>query len=278
MNSLKTLLLIFFVTYFTHPLLAKEKKIISLSPATTEIIFALNAGALIIGDTTFCNYPEEAKSIDKVGTFSEPNIEKIISLKPDIVFAAGLEQAPTVERLEKIGLRVVTSDPKNIAELFESIMQIGKEIGREKEAKILIEEMKKRIEIIKAKVKLVPEQKRLKVFLEIWYEPVMTVGPGSIVDELLNLAGAKNIAYDVPRSYSRFSQETIIQRNPDIIILGYMTKENTKDLVSKRLGWKNINAVKNKRIIYDINPDLMLRPSPRIVKGLEEIYRHIYEE
>lgn len=261
-----------------EPSLLAKPRYISLAPATTEILFALGLHHQIIGDTTFCDYPQAAKQIPKVGSFSEPNIEKILSLKPDIIFTTGLEQAPVVLRLEKLGLKVIVSDPKNIPELFESIIQIGKATGREQEARLLVEGMRARIDIIKFMVEKIREDKRPKVFIEIWHDPIMTAGPGSIVDEILTLAGGKNIAYDVPRAYSRFSTEAIIERNPDVIILGYMNKDNTKDAVLNRLGWQNIKAVRNKRVVSDINPNLIFRPGPRIVNGIEEIYRHLYNE
>jgi len=267
--------LVLFVYHLTY---AATQRFISLSPAATEILFALGLKDEIIADTTFCNFPEEAKKLPKVGTFSEPNIEKILSLKPDIIFTTGLEQAPSVARLQSLGLKVIVSDPKNIFEFFASIMQIGKATSREEAAGLLIETMQKRITAIESQVAMIPQDKRPKVFIEIWHDPIMTAGPNSIVNEILTIAGANNIAYDANRPYSRFSAEAIIQRNPDVIILGYMAKKNTKDLVSKRLGWKNINAIKNNRVISDIDPDLILRPSPRIVEGIEEIYKRLYHE
>jgi iron complex transport system substrate-binding protein len=276
----KTLKIIFFliVVFISQAAYCSNQRFISLSPAATEILFALGLGELIVGDTTFCNYPEQALAVPKVGTFSEANIEKVIFLNPDIIFATGLEQAQTVRRLEQVGLKVFVSDPKSLAELMQSIIQIGRLTGKESEAEALVLALQGRIDIIKSKVERIPQDKKPKVFIEIWYDPLMTAGSGSIVDELIALSGGLNIANDTQKPYSRFSAEVAIQRNPDVIILGYMTKDNTKDLVSNRFGWKNINAVRNKRVISDINPDLILRPGPRIVDGLEEIHKRLYYE
>lgn len=258
---------------------APVERYVSLSPSTTEILFALGLKDKIVAVTSFCNYPEEAKKIARIGTFSEPNIEKIISLKPSIVFSTGLEQAPAVARLKKSGLQVVVSDPQNIAELLESIMQIGKATGREEAAEELKENMLRRLEAVKAKTARIPPDKRVSVFVEIWHDPIMTAGPGSFVDELINLAGARNIANDAPRAYSRFSSEVIIERNPDVIIVGYMDKVNeSAQLIKNRMGWQDIAAVKNNRIVRDINPDLIFRPGPRLVEGLERIYQSLYDE
>jgi iron complex transport system substrate-binding protein len=275
--SLTSALTSAFLLFLYNQVLATPRYI-SLAPATTEILFALGLDEEIVGVSSYCDYPAKTKEKDKFGTFSDPNIEKVLSLKPDIVFATGLEQAPAVIRLEKLGIKVCVSDPKNIEELLQSVNEIGRITHKEKEAGELVVQMQKRIEVVKEKAKGVPKEKRPRVFIEIWHDPLMTAGPGSIVNEILGLAGGENIAYDAPRAYSRFSAEVIIKRNPQVIILGYMSKENTNKLVSKRLGWQDISAVKNKRIVSNINPDLILRPGPRLVEGLEEIYRCLYEK
>lgn len=254
----------------------KRQRIISLAPSTTEILFSIGLDNEIVGVSSFCNFPSEATKKEKVGTFSQPNVEKIILLKPDIIFATGLEQAYIVGKLKQLRLNVHVSDPSNIEELFASIEEIGRLTYRERQASELINYMKTKIKEIKSKVKYLPHRKRLKVFIEIWHDPLMTAGRGSFVDELINLAGGENIAYDTPRPYSYFSSEQVIKRNPDCIILGYMDKEPSWKKISERLGWGEINAVVNKRIYNDINPDLFLRPGPRIVEGLEKIYNKLY--
>jgi iron complex transport system substrate-binding protein len=273
----KLILITIFLSLIYNQAMASPRYI-SLAPAATEILFALGLDKEIVGVSSYCDYPAKAKEKDKFGTFSDPNIEKVLSLKPDIVFATGLEQAPVVVRLEKLGIKVCVSDPKNMKGLFQSINEIGRITHKEKEAEGLVARMQKRIEAVKEKAKGVPKEKRPRVFIEIWHDPLMTAGPGSIVSEILELAGGENIAYDAPRAYSRFSAEVIIRRNPQVIILGYMSKENTNELISERLGWQDISAVKNRRIVSNINPDLILRPGPRLVEGLEEIYRCLYEK
>jgi len=255
-----------------------KPRYISLTPATTEILYSLGLDEEIIGVSSYCNYPLKTSEKEKFGTFSDPDIEKILLFHPDIVFVTGLEQAQIVMRLKKLGIKVCISNPKDINELFKSICQIGRITHREKQAGELVLRMRSKVGIIKEKVKFIPEGKRPKVFIEIWHDPLMTAGPGSIVNEILELAGAGNIAYDAPRAYSRFSSEVITRRNPEVIILGYMSGDNDRDLVSRRLGWQEISAVKNKRIISDINPDLILRPGPRLAEGVEEVYRCLYEK
>lgn len=254
---------------------AKAQRIISLAPAITEILFGLGLEDQIVAVTTFCDYPPKAKDKEKVGTFSEPDIEKIITLKPDLIFATGLEQLPIVEKLKKLKLKVYISDPSNIEELFDSIKEIGVLTYKEKEADSLIVRMKNKINEIQGKVKLIAQNKRKKVFIQIWHDPLMTAGKGSFVDELIKLAGGINIANDTPRAYSYFSPEQVIKRNPDCMILGQMGQAiNT---VNNRFGWDKITAVQKNAIYDDIDPNLFLRPGPRLIEGLEEIYKRLYQ-
>ncbi len=253
-----------------------KPRYISLAPSTTEILFALGLDDEVAGVSSYCNYPRQALSKEKVGGFSRPNLEKIVSLRPDYVFCTGLEQAPIIAELKRLGLNVYISDPANIKELISSISDIGKITGRQKEAGDLIRAMGIKIEEISAKVRLVPENKRPKVFIEVWHDPLTTAGIGSFVDEMVTLAGGRNIAYDTKRPYSIFSTEEVISRNPDCIILTYMEKEKPLKLMEQRFGWKNVAAVKNNRIYSDIDPNILIRPGPRVAAGIEEIHKRLY--
>jgi len=253
-----------------------KPRYISLAPSTTEILFALGLDDRIVGVSVYCNYPPKAKEKEKIGEFSQVNIEKVLALRPDYIFCTGLEQAQIITELRRLGLRVYVADPRNIQDLFNSIKDIGKISDRVKEAENLVKNMAGEIEAITSKVKLIPENKRPKVFIEIWHDPLTTAGKGSFIDELITLAGGINIAKDTRRPYSIFSPEEVIKRNPDSIILTYMDKEKPEKLAGERFGWKGISAVKHKRLYSDINPDLLLRPGPRVVQGLREIHKRLY--
>ncbi|MFH1397350.1 MAG: cobalamin-binding protein [Candidatus Omnitrophota bacterium] len=253
-----------------------KPRYVSLAPSTTEILFALGLDKEIIGVSSFCNYPQKTNSKDKIGDFSNPNIEKIISLKPDYIFGTGLEQSPTIDKLRKIELKVYVSDPVNIKELLDSIREIGVITHRQEKAEELLKDIQSRMEKISAQVNLIPREKRPKVFMEVWHEPLTTAGGGSFVDEIISLAGGINIASDTKRPYSIFSQEDVIRRNPDYIIIGYMDKKSPPDSIQRRFGWDKIKAVTDKKVYNDINPDLFFRPGPRFIDGLEEIHKRLY--
>jgi len=275
----KTLLIITLILAILSPragLYAAQKRYISLAPSTTEILFALGLDEEIAGVSSYCNYPLKAKLKEKVGDFSRPNIEKIVSLRPDYIFCTGLEQAPVIAELRRLNLKVCVSDPVNLEGVFDSIREIGKITGRVNAAENLINNMQDEVQEVSSKVKLIPLEKRPKVFIEIWYDPLTTAGKGSFVNELLILAGGVNIAGDTRIPYSIFSPEEVIRRNPDCIIFAYMDPKKPQKLLEGRLGWRGISAVKNNRLYNDINPDILLRPSPRIVLGIKEIHRRLY--
>ena len=254
----------------------KKLRAVSLAPSTTEILFALGLDDEIVGVSQFCNYPPRALTKERIGTFSQPNVEKILLLKPDIVFCTGLEQAPVITKLRQLNLKVCVSDPSNFGELFDSMREMGRLVGREAQAAALVEGMKRVIEEMNSQVKPVPQEKRPKVFVEIWHSPLTTAGKGSFVDELIMTAGAFNIAYDTGKAYGYFSPEQVIKRNPDYIILAYMNKEDPMRLSKGRFGWDSISAVKNDHVWGDIDPDLFLRPGPRLIEGLKEIHKRLY--
>lgn len=254
----------------------KDLRIISLAPSTTEILFALGLEKQIIAVSQSCDYPLEALKKPKAGTFSEPNIEIILSLKPDIIFCTGLEQAPVIEKLRQLKLRVFVSNPKNIAELLKSIEEIGRLTGRQKEASILSANMKQELATIRQKTASIAAEKKRKVFVEIWHDPLLTAGGGSFIDEMITYAGGVNIAHDTIRPFCCFSPEQVIQRNPDCIIIGYMSEKKQMGLMKSRPGWRQISAVTHNRIFNDIDPNLFLRPGPRVIEGIKELYKKIY--
>ncbi|MFH1441722.1 MAG: cobalamin-binding protein [Candidatus Omnitrophota bacterium] len=264
-----------YADYKNQPI-TESLRIISLAPSTTEILFALGLEKEIIGISSLCNYPQQTKHKEKIGTFSCPDIEKIIFLKPDLIFCTGLKQSVIAQKLKELKLSVYINAPANIKELFESIREIGSLTNKQKNAEILIQKMQNDIETVNSSIKNIPEESRPKVFVEIWNKPLMAAGKNSFINELITLAGGINIAYDTKKTYSSFNAETVIERKPDCIIIGYMQKETPIKLIAGRFGWENIPAVRNNRIYNDINTDLFLRPGPRLTEGLKQIHARLY--
>lgn len=274
------LLILFSVSIVLRPCLAEtkafDKRYISLAPSTTEILFKLGLGKQIIGVSSYCDYPPEAAAKEKIGTFSSPNIEKIIAMNPDYIFCTGLEQDPAITQLIGLKMNVYNADPSSIRELLNSILEIGKITGRETEAEALVEDIKYDMREVSENVKLIPPEKRKKVFLEIWHEPLMTAGIGSFIDEMIQAAGGTNIADNTRRSYTIFSAEEVVKKNPDCIILAYMDRQNALTFVSRRHGWNGLSAVKNRQVFNDIDPNIILRPGPRLGIAIKEMNKRFY--
>lgn len=256
----------------------KNLRIISISPAATEILYAIGAGESVVAVSSYCNWPQEVKSKKKIGSFTAPNIEEIIYLDPDIVIASGLEQAPIVQQLRALNIKTIVCFPKSIAELFETITKIAKAVNKVDEGQKLIKAMSAKIKKIKSRFQDIPIKERPKVLIELWDEPLIVAGTQSIVGQLIELAGGRNIAYDAVRAYSRFSYELVLKRDPDYVICVYMQPGQSKERIKARFGFEYINAAKNNHIIWDINPDIILRAGPRIHEAIDEINRRIYEK
>jgi iron complex transport system substrate-binding protein len=248
------------------------EKIISLAPSMTETIFALGAGDRLVGVTTYCNYPEEAKDIDQVGDFEGPNLESVIEKNPDVVVALAMGDDEK-SKLEDAGITVFLQDPQNLDEVFDNIKKIGTILGLQEEAESLTSNMNAKKDSI---VETVSNYDSKKVFYEVWSEPLMTAGPGSILDEMINLSNGENIAYDAESLYPEYSLELLIERNPEVYLTaddGFKTVEDIKN----REGYENITAIKENNI-YMLHPDIVSRTGPRIIEGLEMIAQAIHPE
>ena len=254
---------------------ARPQRIISLSPSNTEILFALGLDKKIVGVTTFCNYPAQAKEKEKIGGFSDPSIEKIMSLKPDLVVAGDLH-AKIISELEKLAIPVIVVSPKSLEETLASIEMVGKATGSSTEASLVVGSMRKKIDEIKEKMAEIKEKPR--VYYEVWYDPLVTAGPKTVVDDLITLCGGVNIAGDATSKWPQYSEELVIAKNPDVIIHSYGHGDLQAADFSKRPGgWQRVNAVRDGQV-YAVNADIVNRYGPRLVQAMDEFARYIHPE
>ncbi|ABY93212.1 ABC transporter substrate-binding protein [Thermoanaerobacter sp. X514] len=250
----------------------EPQRIVSLAPSTTELIYALGAGNKVVGVTDFDNYPPEVKDVPKVGGFKGPNVEAITAQKPDIIFASTLSGKEQMESLEKMGIPVVMLEAKDIDQIYQSIKIIGQITGTEKKGEEIIKEMQDKIKEINDKVKNLP---KVSVFYLVSLDGNWTSGKGTFIDELINLAGGKNVAEDV-NGWAQYSVEELVKKNPDVII----TSPHAGDVkdIKNMAGYKDTNAVKNDKVFVISNDDIISRASNRIVLGLEEIAKFLHPE
>ena len=263
----------------TVEIVSNPQRLISLAPSNTEILFALGLGDKVVGVTDFCDYPEEAKAIEKVGGI-EPNLEKIVALGPDLVLAIGGSpaQVEKATEMEKLGLTVLVLEPGDIEGIMANIELVGRATGAEKEASESVAELRKRFDDITTKAK--EAGSRPKVFFELdATDPSKpyTPGPGSFIDALITLAGGSNIGAGAKMQWAQLSTEEIIAQDPEVIVLGDANYGVTAEMVKERPGWSVITAVKN-GAIYPIDDILISRPGPRIIDGLEALARIIHPE
>jgi iron complex transport system substrate-binding protein len=251
-------------------------RIVSLAPNVTEILFSLGLDEEIVGVSIHCNFPEKAKGKVRVGSYISLDFEKVTFLKPDLIIATGVGNTrDMVDRLGKLGFQTYVIYPKNFDDILKSIAHIGQVVDREKEARMIIEGMRKRSQRVIELTKGLP---RPKVFIQIGDAPVVTVGKGSFADDLIRLAGGENIAKKEKEVYPRFGMEEILKRSPEVIVISSMNpKGDYQKILQEWTRWKTIPAVKNGRI-HLIDSDLLDRPSPRIIDGLEELAKVLHPE
>ncbi len=252
------------------------KRIVSLAPNITEILFGLGLDKEVVGVSIHCNFPEKAKSKVRVGSYINLDYEKIIFLKPDLIIATGAGNTrDMVERLESFGFPTYVIYPKSFNGILKSIHHLGQVVDREKEALGLIERMRQRKQRVVDEVKGLP---RPRVFLQIGDAPIVSVGKGSFAHDLIILAGGENIAGNDNGAYPRLGMEEILRRAPEVILISSMNpKGDYSRVIQEWSRWRMIPAVKNGRI-HLIDSDLIDRPSPRIIDGLEEMARLLHPE
>jgi iron complex transport system substrate-binding protein len=252
------------------------QRIVSLAPSITEILFSLGLGDRIIGVTKHCNFPAEAATKTSVGTYIDLNIETILALKPDLVIAtADGNERESVERLAVFKIPILITNPKNLNEVFETIKTIGRITKQENRSEIIVRSLKKRTDrVVQACLPL----SRPRVFLQINEHPLITVGKNTFHNHLIKLAGGINISGNDLITYPKYSLEQVLQSKPEVLLITSMERGSLAEKKKDRWRqWGQIPAVKQGRI-HILNSDLLDRPSPRLVDGLEGLARAIHPE
>lgn len=251
------------------------KKIISLAPNLTEIIYELGLDSILIGNTKYCNYPEDAIKKEKIGDLLTVDYEKIIELKPDLIFITIEGNAKdSYDKLDKLGFKLFVSNPRDFDGIKKTVLDISKIFRVEKIAENKIKLWDEVIEKIKAET--LNRKKHSGMFL-VSLKPVMLAGGNTFINEFLKIVGINNIASDSKVSYPLFSREEILLRNPEIIIHAISNNGIDSDISNNYPEWKKIDAVKNKNIIK-IDPDLFFRPGPRYSIAVQELWNKVKDK
>jgi iron complex transport system substrate-binding protein len=254
-------------------LTAVPQRIASLSPAATEILFAVGAGAQVAAVDMFSDYPSEAETREKLDAF-QPSVEAIAGAQPDLVLVF-YDPGNLVEGLTNANLTVFFLEtPTSVEAVLEQIRLLGKVTGHPQEAEGLVESMQEDISAVQERLAAVEQGPR--VFHEVDNQ-LYTVAPDSFVGNLYTILKAQNIAAGTGQAFPQLSQEAIIEADPEVIILGDAAGGESAETVKARPGWGSISAVKNDRI-YVVDPDIVSRPGPRLVNALETLAQALYPE
>ncbi len=266
----------------TVSLAGTPARIVSLSPSNTEILFALGLGDRVVGVTKYCDYPplvkelKDSGKIEVVGGYVDPDIEMILTLRPDLVLASQKHISGAVSLLNREGIPTFVVHPNNLSSIILSLEKIGKITGKVAEASELCNQMESRIKAVSDKVSSLPKTRVLYV---VWHDPVRTAGAGTFEDETIEKAGGVNIFHDLS-GYAQVDPEAIAVRNPEVIIActGMGEGENKPLLWAKTERALNLTDARKNGRIYQAEGDLITRAGPRIVDGLEMFAKFIHPE
>lgn len=252
----------------------KVDRVISLAPNLTEIVFAVGGGDRLVGRTSYCDFPAEAKSVAEVGDTRTPSLERIISLKPQVVLISTASQLEIfTQQLQDHNIAVFVTDPHDLEGVFRSIEQVGEILGQKEPAGLLVQQLRERTQTVAEKVKQKPP---VRVFYQVSGEPLYTVGRDAFVTDLIRRAGGISVTADVPGAWPKFSSESALASRPEAIILptgGSMGAANSSVTEALR---QSPAAVQGR--IYKINDDHLARPGPRAIVGLEEMARALHPD
>jgi len=256
------------------------QRVVSLAASNTEILYAVGAGAQVVGRDEFSDYPAEAKALPSVGgSFGKYSSETIVSLKPDLVLAAEINSPELVQSLQDLGLTVyLLPNPTTLEGMYNNLATLAQLTGHEKETQKLVEALQKRVKAVQEKV--AGAAAKPLVFYELdSTDPnaPYTAGPGTFVDLLIQMAGGQNLGGALQGQWAQISTEELIVKNPDMIVLGDSAYGVTADSVKQRTGWEALQAVQN-GAIFPFDDNLVSRPGPRLVDGLEAMAKLLHPE
>ena len=251
-----------------------SRRIVSLAPSVTETLFALGFGSRLVGVTTHCDYPAEARKIAKIGGFISPSLEVIVAKRPDLVIGVSSATDPVKAReMERLGLKVTLLSLATVGDILSSMRTIARLLGDQQAGEKLVNKITGQFDQVKSRVARAPRRTAL---LAVGLRPLVAVGGNNFIDELITMAGGANIAGNASQPWLNLPDEYVVAKAPQVIIEAGMGSER-KGSTKHWMDLESIPAVKESRV-YAYPSDKILRPGPRIGEGLEEIARLIHPE
>jgi iron complex transport system substrate-binding protein len=256
-------------------------RLVSLAPSITETVYALGRGEWLVGVTAVCDYPPPARALPKVGGIAAPNLEQIVRLRPDVVFAtAEGNSRDLLDQLERVGLATFALRPDSYAGVLESILAVGRALAADQPARRVVDELERSVRLVR---ELVSGQSRPRVLYLIWADPLIAAGATTYLDDLLELAGGRNIVWERTGSYPRLDWEQVVGRAPEVILLADHREDSERaasgsgDMPPDWQSWQVIPAIRTGRVLA-VPSNTILRPGPRLGEGLARLARAIHPE
>lgn len=249
------------------------QRIVSLAPNLTEILFALGLDSAVVGVTDYCDYPAAARNKPRIGGMLNPNLERVIDLRPDLVLMSGSGNMKSdYDKLTSAGAAVFVTYPKHVDSVLASISAIGALTGRSTAADSIVQALRHQKQEL---LRIAGAAPRKSVLMLLSVTPIVAIGPGTFLHELLTLANAENIAADAAMAYPVLSREEILRRQPDVIIATNDIVHSVDDVLRAYPEWKRLKAVQQKRVAL-VDASIVSRPGPRVIDGLKIILQAIH--
>lgn len=250
-------------------------RLVSLAPSNTELLFALGVGSRVVGVTEYCDFPVEARAISRVASYSDMSLERIMATKPDLVLAARGNDLESLKSLKELGIPAFALDIQTIPDLLDAVVEVGRLLGATAVADSLARELSRRRAAVNASVRETPVVHRPRVMWGYWGDPIITAGPGSLIDHLIREAGGNNVADQAPVRWPQVSLESVVDWAPQVLVTTHLSSDYSgmsSEIEKLRTmdGWQSIPAVQEGHV-YHIEANIFTRSGPRMVDGLERL-------
>jgi iron complex transport system substrate-binding protein len=250
------------------------RRVVSLAPSVTEMLFAVGLDAEVVGVTTFCDYPSQAKAKPKVGA-AISNLEAVLGLKPDLIVGNKDFIRPDVlAKLEQLKVPVFILSPRTVEDILVHIGTIGRLVGRDREARSVVKGLRDRLSKLRGRM---ASAKPVRVFYVVNTDPLISVGAGSFIHQMLELAGGENIVGQAVAPYPKVSLEEVLRRDPEVLLFPVGTAEGIPEAEQQQWRkWASLSAVTHNRL-HQVKAELVNRPGPRVIEGIEALARAIHQ-
>jgi iron complex transport system substrate-binding protein len=246
-------------------------KLVCLAPSIVDDVYSLGAGHDVIAVSEYTTYPADAAKKPTIGAPLNPSLEKIIALHPDLVLGTGdMNHLPSIDQLERYGIPVFVVNPHGIAGIYKSIASLGHALNRDSDAAHLLRDLQSREQSVRARVL---DKPAVRLFMPVWYDPIVTVGRHAFITELIEVAGGNSLTSDIAQEWPQVSLEAIVARHPDALLLIKGSKVSLAEL-SGRPGWQGLSAVREGRVFF-VDKRIEL-PSPAAIYAMEELAKQLH--